>query len=356
MVAARYINKELALVFLVTLLVLLIVAVGGRFVGYLQDAATGKYAAEGLLTLMRLRISGFLQLLLPFAFYISVLLTFGRLYADHEMAVLLAGGASPGRLLRWIALPVVILASSVAYLALEVTPSNNAKLQAFILEQRTRAEFETVTPGVFNILNRGKRVTYAERISDDRQTLTNVFISEYAPDEPVVTVWAERGNQYVDEQTGSRFLVLEDGTRYLGTIGSKDYRVIEFERLGQRLIVEAVVTRGPEADAVPTVELLGRDDAEAAAEIHWRIALPIFCLVSVVVAVGIARVKPRQGRFAKVVPGMAFVLAYFFALIANQNALLEADWPPMLGMWLVHAVFLALGSFLFMRVGKPVSA
>ena len=138
MVAARYINKELVLVFLVTLLVLLIVAVGGRFIGYLQDAAAGKYAAEGLFTIMRLRIPGFLQLLLPFAFYIAVLLTFGRLYADQEMAVLHTGGASPVRLLRWIALPVVVLASVVAYLTLEVTPTSNALLQLANAVRRER--------------------------------------------------------------------------------------------------------------------------------------------------------------------------------------------------------------------------
>ena len=356
MVAARYINKELVLVFLVTLLVLLIVAVGGRFIGYLQDAAAGKYAAEGLFTIMRLRIPGFLQLLLPFAFYIAVLLTFGRLYADQEMAVLHTGGASPVRLLRWIALPVVVLTSVVAYLTLEVTPTSNALLQSFILEQRTRAEFETVTPGVFSLFDRGRRVTYAERISPDRQTLHNVFISEFPPDEPVVTVWAERGNQYVDEQTGSRFLVLEKGHRYHGTIGSKDYRVIEFERLGQRIVVEPARARGLTAENDATLDLIGRGDAKAAAELHWRIGLPIFCVVSVLVAVGIARVKPRQGRFAKVVPGMLLLLGYFFALIGNQNALLEANWPPLLGLWIVHLAFLAIGVGLLVNVGKPVKA
>ena len=356
MVAARYINKELGLVFLVTLVVLLIVAVGGRFIGYLQDAAVGKYAADGLVTIMRLRIPGFLQLLLPFSFYIAVLLTFGRLYADQEMAVLHSGGASPMKTLGWIALPVALLTAAVAYLSLEVTPRNNLELQAFILEQRTRAEFETVTPGVFNVLSRGRRVSYAEEISPDRQTLINVFMSEFPPDEPVVTVWAERGNQYVDEQTGSRFLVLENGKRYLGTIGSKDYRVIEFETLGQRIVVEEVKARGVTAENDLTADLIGRDDPKAVAEMHWRIGLPIFCVVSVLIAVGIAKVKPRQGRFAKVVPGMVFVLAYFFALIGNQNALLEASWPPVLGMWPIHLTFLSIGCYLLFRVGKPVSA
>ena len=170
MVVARYINRELVLVFAVTALVLLVVAVGGRFIGYLQDAAQGKYAAESLINILGLRMPGFLLLLLPFAFYIAVLLTFGRLRADGEMAILQSAGASPGRLFAWIAPPLAVLIGVTAWLSLQVAPANNAALAALLLEQRARSGFEAVNPGLFNVFDRDRRVVYAEAVSKDRGT------------------------------------------------------------------------------------------------------------------------------------------------------------------------------------------
>ena len=89
MVTARYAFRELLGVFVVVGLVLLLIGLGGRFIGYLQDAALGKYAADVLFTLMVYRLPEFLQLILPFALFLAVLLTFSRWYADSEMTVLI---------------------------------------------------------------------------------------------------------------------------------------------------------------------------------------------------------------------------------------------------------------------------
>lgn len=356
MVAARYINRELFLVFAVTALVLLVVAVGGRFIGYLQDAAAGKYAAEGLIGILRLRMPGFLQLLLPFAFYIAVLLTFSRLHADREMAVLQCGGSSPGRLLKWIAAPLLAMVALTGWLSLQVTPAGNAALAELLTEQRARTAFEAVNPGVFNVFDRDSRVVYAESVSEDRGTLSDVFISDYTPGQPVATVWAREGRQYLDESTGSRFLVLRDGRRYLGSSGSRNYRVTAFETLSQRIAEDRRPPRRIDEDAVPTAALWARGDAAAMAELHWRVGLPVFCLVSTLLALGIARAKPRQGRFARVVPAMLVLLAYYFLLLANRSALADGALPLFVGLWPVHALFYVAGAILFARANRPVPA
>ncbi len=356
MVAARYINRELLLVFAVTALVLLVVAVGGRFIGYLQDAATGKYAAEGLLDMLKLRMPGFLQLLLPFAFYIAVLLTFSRLHADREMAVLQCGGSSPERLLKWIAAPVAVAVGVTAWLSLQVTPASNAALAALLTEQRARTAFEAVTPGSFNVFDRDSRVVYAASVSRDRRTLGDVFMSDYRDGQPVATVWASEGRQYLDEQTGSRFLVLIDGRRYVGSSGAKNYRVTRFETLSQRIAEDRRPPRRIDEDALPTTVLWERGGAANMAELHWRVGLPVFCLVSTLMAIGFARAKPRQGRFARVVPAILALLAYYVALVVNQNALAAGVVPTPVGLWPAHALFYVAGAVLFARSGKPVAA
>ena len=356
MVAARYINRELLLVFVVTVLVLLVVAVGGRFIGYLQDAVAGKYAAEGLIDILRLRMPGFLQLLMPFAFYIAVLLTFSRLHADREMAVLLCGGASPGRQLQWIAAPLLAMVALTAWLSLQVSPASSAALASLLTEQRGRSAFEAVNPGLFNVFDRQGRVVYAESVSEDRMTLSEVFMSDYRPGRRAATVWAREGQQYVDENTGSRFLVLRDGRRYVGGSDAGIHRVAAFATLSQRIAEDRGPPRRIDEDAVSSTALWERGDAQAAAELHWRMALPVFCAVSTLLALGMASARPRQGRFARVVPGVLALLAYYFLLLANRSALAAGVLPVPLGLWPAHALFCAAAAILFARAGRPVSA
>ena len=354
-VAARYINRELLSVFAVVVLVLLVVALGGRFIGYLQEAALGKYPADSLLTIISLRLPEFLQQVLPFAFYVALLLAVGRLHAEHEMPVFQSSGIGPWRLLLWLLPVAVVMAGAVAYLALVVTPQSNIELEQFFAEQRERQEFDGVAPGVFRTLSNGKRVTYTETVSENRQQLGNVFIAELDPSRPV-TVWAESGSQYVDARTGSQFLLLEDGTRYEGSIGARDYRVVSFGTLGQRLAVNARSWVRVNAESMTTRALLDEPSPERMAEVHWRLALPLLVLVGAGLGVGMSRVKPRQGRFARVAPGITLFLGYYIALVVIKDLTAEGDWPAALGGWPVHAGFAMAALYLLRKVSLPARA
>lgn len=370
MVAAKHINRELLAVFAATLLVLFAVAVGGRFIGYLQDAAVGKFAADDLMTVMALRLPGFLQLIAPFAFCIAVLLTLGRLHAEQEMAVLQGSGAGTGRLLAWILPSATALAAGVGALSLWITPDRNAALDRFLIKQRAEATFDRLSPGAFNAFGRGQRTLQAESVSDDGQTLGGVFIFEHGEGKPLVTTWADKASRYVDARTGSQFLVLTDGTRHssgpaggagqrVGAVSQHGegpahrHQVIEFSTLSQKIDLGPAGAGRFKPEAVTTAALWGRSDAAAAAELHWRIALPAFTLISVLIALGLAPVKPRQGRFGRVLPGMAALVAYYLALLANQNALLSGHLPAVAGLWPAHALFAGFAAAALARSARP---
>ncbi len=364
MIAARYINRELLAVFVATLLVLFAVAVGGRFIGYLQDAAGGKFAAADLMTIMALRLPGFVQLIAPFAFYIAVLLTVGRLHSEQEMAVLRSSGAGTARLLAWVLPFATLLASGIGALSLWATPDRNATLDRFLIKQRAEASFDRLSAGTFNAFGRGQRTLYAESVSDDGQTLKGVFIFEYGKRDPLVTIWADQASRYVDERTGSQFLVLADGTRHSRahtratsqrTEGvTHRHQVIEFSTLSQKIDTDAAASRRVKPEALPSATLWNnRSDPAAAAELHWRIALPTFTLISVLIALGLAPVKPRQGRFGKVLPGMAALVAYYLILLANQNALLSGYLPTIAGLWPTHVLFAAIAAAALAQSAKP---
>jgi lipopolysaccharide export system permease protein len=350
-IAFRYVSRELLAVFFVTALVLLIIALGGRFMGYLQDAALGKHSADALLRIVALRVPEFLQLTLPFAFYIALVLTATRLYADQEMTVLVTSGSSPTQVLKWIGVSAVVVACAVAYLSTQATPRANGVLERFLLAESAEREFETMTPGMFHTINDGARVTYSEGASPDKRELSRVFIATELQGHNV-TIWAEQGSQYVDAITGSRFLLLRSGRRYEGVIGQTPYRVVKFEKLGQRIEQRDPALAAIEIDAQPTGRLR-RDDPRSVAELHWRFALPVMALIAVPIGFVLARVRPREGRFARIVPAVLAFLGYYVLLLINRNGLAEGHLSNAVGLWPAHGVFAAVALVLMRRLDRP---
>ncbi len=351
-VAGRYIDRELVLVLVALTAVLLTVTVGGRFIAYLQDAALGKYTAESISRILWYRLPGFLQLLVPFAWFLAVLLTLGRLHAEQEMEVLKGGGVGPARLLGWLAVPALPVALMVGYFSLVLAPDYDRQLTEFIREQRANAEFRVMTPGVFQSFYRGQRVTYAGSVDKDGGVLTDVFMAELPPGKELITIRAEQGGQQIDPETGARYLVLANGHRYVGLPGRLDYRVVSFGRLKQHL-EEGPQRRDFSIEARSTAEILARRDPEARAELHFRLALPLVVIIGGLVAAGIGRTKPREGRFARVLPGLGLFVLYYAALVFNRNAIAAGQIPPELGMWLVHGAFLAVGVALLRHSTLP---
>ncbi len=351
-VAARYVNRELLLVLVSLTAVLLAVTVGGRFISYLQEAALGKYASESILHILLYRLPGFLQLLLPFAWFLALLLTLGRLYAESEFDVLRVGGVGPARLLKWLTPTGLAVALLVGYLSLMLAPDNDRRLTEYLRDQQDNAEFRIMTPGVFHSYYRGQRTTYADAVDEEGEVLLDVFMAELSPNAEPVTIRAQTGGQQVDPVTGERYLVLVNGTRYVGEPGRSDYHVIAFDRLTQRL-EEGLRGNKFSVEARPTAELLESPEPEARAELQFRLGLPLVVLIAGVGGVGIARTKPRQGRFARVVPGLGLFVSYYAALVFGRDAIADAVVPATIGMWPVHIAFFILGVVLLRRSTLP---
>jgi lipopolysaccharide export system permease protein len=169
-----------------------------------------------------------------------------------------------------------------------------------------------------------------------------------------VNVWAEQGTQETDPANGMQYLVLSNGKRYEMGARGMDMRTMEFSQLRQRLEMTEQRRDRVRVETLPLSEL--GDHPKARAEWHWRLALPLYAAIGGLMAVGISRVPPRQGRFAKVVPGSLLMFVYYMSLLVNRNAIGEGQVPDIMGLWLVHAVFAAIAVFLLRNLARPVAA
>jgi lipopolysaccharide export system permease protein len=109
-------------------------------------------------------------------------------------------------------------------------------------------------------------------------------------------------------------------------------------------------TRG--VDALPTSQLIGVNDSKHQAELQWRIAIPVSILLITFMAVPMAKVNPRQGRYSKLLPALALYLAFFLLLSASKS-LIEDGVLPYFAMWGVQILFFVIGVVLHLQtIGK----
>src|SRR6202020_645211 len=162
----------------------------------------------------------------------------------------------------------------------------------------TRAgRFAPITPGKFRAFG-GAAIVYAESVNPDG-TLGNVFV-EHNRGPRVEVALADRARHAVTSDGMTHTITLYDGERFEGVPGSPEFRIVRFAEHVVPIQVPAPTDAIKNIEAQPTESLLGSTDLEKRAELHWRIALPLMCLVLTLLAVPLARLRPRPGRYARV--------------------------------------------------------
>lgn len=348
MIVFRYLSREVLTTLAAVSGVLLVIIMSGRFIRYLAQAASGAMDPSIVLMIMGYRIPGFLQLILPLGLFLGILLSYGRLYLESEMTVLTATGMSSQKLCAYTFFPATVLALVVGVLCMYVSPWGENKVEQLLFEQDKMTEFDTLSPGRFQALGDGSRVTYAESLSEDRTQLQNIFISERRElhkdkkDQGITLLVAKSGHQEIRED-GNRYLILHDGYRYDGQPGDADYRAIKYETYGVLLPSPTGDFESDEIESVATSQLIGSDNLKMQVELYWRISLMVLVFVVTLMAVPLAKVNPRQGRFLKLLPAIFLYMLYLGLLISSRGALDKGRIPLSLAFWPVHVSFFILG-------------
>lgn len=346
MILFRYIVREIMMTLLAVTFTLVVIVISGRLVKYLAAAAAGELAPHILFSVILYRLPGFLELIMPLAFFVSVLLALGRLYVDSEMTVMSACGVSRRRLLSYTLVPAAVVAAIVAALSLVVSPFGIAKVQEVFDEAENTTGLELLVAGRFRVLDETRgRVTYVEQFDNESGEMVGVFAADRttgSADGQVVVV-AESGRMETETETGERYLVLNEGTRYVGQPGELAFQRTEFKEMRQWLEQRHAEPRPRKRDALPTGELLGAEALPLQATLQWRISLALLVLVSTLMAVSMARTDHRRGRYGKLFPAFLLFMVYLLLLNAAREAVAKGQLPAALGLWVVHLLFLLIG-------------
>ena len=329
-------------------IVLVLTTVGVFVADSLADVARGRIPADILASQVGLRLLSALSVVLPLAVFLAVLMTIGRLYRDSEMAVLGACGISAIQLATALGGFLLVLAAVATVLTLYVSPWAVAASRAQKSEAQSRIGVAGLQPGRFQELPGGRGVVYVAALDADGQSFSDVFVQSERGDRRDV-VRARSGYQYRDEATGERYIALQDGSRVEGNPGDRNYRIIEFERNDLRLPTADVQAPSVKQGGIPTRELLQQPTPANVAELHWRLGPPFAIAILMVLAFSLAKTRPREGLFGRILLGALVYIAYANLLGVGRAWLEQGRVPGAVGLWWVHILFGAGAIWLLYR-------
>lgn len=351
MIIRRYLAGQLLTTTLAVSVLLTFILMGGRVIKYFGMAADGRLDVELLSAVLLYRLPGFLELIIPLGLFISVLLTFGRLYIDNEMAVLAASGVSRWQMVGQITPAVLFVTLIVASFSFYLTPKGNYEYETLFNKQANRNTFDMVKPEQFQ--NIGGNMLYARALSVDKTQLLDVTLyteRKSSRNQKVQQVWlqAKSARRVFDPGVGLTYIELESGDRYELIAGQQAYSRLQFQHYRMRLQFneeEHEINRARALDTLDIHQRMQKGEPLAMGEWLWRCSMPLFAPIAVLLALPLAKVNPRQGRYLKLLPAILLYISYVVFIGATRNSIDKAKVAPV-ALWSVHVGYLALGLLL----------
>jgi lipopolysaccharide export system permease protein len=351
----RYLVTETVKSQIAVFMLLMAIFITQKFIRVLAEASNGDIPAGLVLGFLALSTPVLASLILPLSLFLGIMLAHGRLYVDSEMSVMRACGISEWYVTRVMLVVAVVMALLTGLLTLWLSPL--AVENEYQLEEKAGAQsgLTTVIPGRFQQTANEQAVIFVHDIEEGDSPLRKVFLAQRTKDaerQDIRIVYAQSGG-VLEEKNGAEKLVLKDGLQYEGTLGKRDYRVIEFAEYQIQIAEQEIEQQRRKLTAYPTSKLLNESSINAMAELHWRLALPLSLPFLVLIAVPLSAANPRQGRFGKMLPALMLYLGYYLMLMAGRKALEDGHIPEQLGLWWVHGILLMIGVALLLK-GRPL--
>lgn len=342
MILRRYMTQQVAANTAIVLLFLMAMMLGGRLIRYFGIAAEGRLDVGLLFAIIGYNIPTFLELILPLSFFIALMLVLGRMYVDQEMSVLFASGISRGRLTR-LMIPLItglfVLQMGISLWAKPWGLSNSKQIWQ---TQSLGSLLDLVRPKTF--ISSGNYHLYVDEFDKEKRELKNLYVVQQQTDKSGkiakndVIITATRAYQVPSKDTDSSMqLDLFQGRRYeLGTNNAK-YNQASFEKY--RITLEKPASEKiteTNVETQTTAKLLANTQKpEVKAELGYRFTMPWLIIIAAMLATPLAQVRPRQGRWLRLLPSVLIFASCAISIISLRTAIGKERISEYAYIWLI---------------------
>jgi lipopolysaccharide export system permease protein len=362
----RYTLREMSAPFLLGLGIFTFVLLLARLLRLIELVVNRGLPATQVFQLFSYLLPAFLEVTVPMAMLLAILVAFGRLSADSEITALRSAGVSLYQLAPSVATLVLASMLVTAFLATYARPWGNHEMRLALFDiARTRAT-AGIRPQVFNDEFSGLTI-YTEKVDTKNDRLVHVLIADQRDPNQQNTIFAAEGELVSDPARHVVTLRLENGVIYTrDASGRSEYRT-EFERYAVSLDLQAALAGLNEEDEDPKELTLPALEARIAAkraagdsvtseltEYHRKFAIPFACVVFGLIGLPLGVQPGRAVKSRGFTLSVAVIFVYYILLSVGQ-ALAEQDRiPAALGLWLPNLVLGVAGLLVFRRAAREL--
>jgi lipopolysaccharide export system permease protein len=358
----RYLISEILPPFLVGLLAFTIILLVGRMLKLVELVVTRGVPLLQIGKLFSFLLPTFLEMTVPMAFLLAILLGLGRMSNDQELLAMKASGVSPTQILWPVTLMALVISAATLALTLFARPAANFALKKELYNIAKSRIGTALKEKVFNN-DFPKILIYVEEIIPPGNTAQGVLIVDKRESSREDIILGKVARITTDEETNSLGLRLFDGSIYEREQKRPGFSQTRFNIYDFKLDLDELVgtvrqkESGPKetalTDLLESIETKQKRGAQAVAErmeLQQRISFGfvplIFCLLGVSLSL-----LPRASRTNRSWGFMLciFWLIAYYALLSLGKALGDKGiLHPVIAVWLPNAIIMGVG-FVFLR-------
>ncbi len=312
-------------------------------VGFLSDAVNGLLSPNTILELIGLKVLVSLEVLIPISLYISVMMSFGKLYGDSEFTAMFALRVTPAMVLGAVFALSACLALVVVGLSLVARPWAYQKMHDISRHAELTLNVDAMEAGTFYIGQHGNRVIFFSHRDGPGSPAQDVFVRIRRDDRTEILSARLAYPLPATTPEGGTKIYLRDAHIY-GIGGEKRGGDRIFDVQGIVLNPDSHSDSPPEYSSVAASSawLAASDQARDTAEFQWRLSTPLSTLLLGLMGVPLSRSKPRQGKYAKFGTAILIYSGYYLLCTSARTWVQHGVVPPFPGIWWVPALLALL--------------
>ncbi|RMG39575.1 MAG: LPS export ABC transporter permease LptF [Candidatus Dadabacteria bacterium] len=221
----RYILRETLLYFSISLFAFTGILLTLKMIRFTDLIIQKGVAVSQIVSVFIAIVPTFLEIALPLAALLGVMLAFARLSADSEVIVMRASGISLTQLIRPIALFGTLCFVAGLYISLTLKPWGYRTLAESLFKIARSRTTAGLNQRIFNQL--GKLTVYAEEINHKNGDLKNVLIDDRRSKSSSKIILAQSGTVLSDENSRTILFHLKDGE--IHELTSQEYALTRFK-------------------------------------------------------------------------------------------------------------------------------
>ena len=334
----RHISREIIRPFCTGLGLLVLIFVGFSAARQLTLAASGQLDMLTAFKLVCLNTLITLEILLPSAFFFSVLAAIGRLYRDSEMSALYAAGVSRARILESVLKLALVIAVITGLMSTLARPW--AFRTSYALESQAAAQFDLkqMSADEFVMMDGSDYTFIAQDIDLERGLHEGVFLQkDYDAEARSEIIIAESAAMPALNPGQAAQATFYNGYNYLlDNSGRKDV-TLKFKELVVQLPNEEAQEKY-RRKAETTLNLSQSSNPKDVAEYQWRISTPLATILLALIAVPLARSAPRESRLRNVSIALLAYIALFSMVSVLRTFMEQGTLGAIPGLWTAYAL------------------